>query len=309
MDRRATVGQVLLAWLAGRKTAVAPSSYVRYEMIVRLQLAGVAHGRVADITAEAIRAHVRTLLEEGHAPATVGQALRILRSALALAEDDGIVDRNEARRVKAPRAGGRVGRALPADQVGQLLGSAREDPLYPLWAVMLGTGLRLGEALGLRWADIDLKTRSLSVTGALRHHSAKVRGSAPRLARVEPKTEAARRIVDLPAFAVAALASLPTDAIYVFHRGHGRPMNPSTVQRRFATLLEAAGLPPMRLHDLRHTYATMSIASGANLDDVKRALGHSSITITSDMYGHLVKARSRQMADAFDAAVAAGGSA
>lgn len=140
--------------------------------------------------------------------------------------------------------------------------------------------------------------------GQLGHHQdRRYRGSGPRLALQPPKTAAGRRTAPLAGFAARALATMPRDAVYVFHRHNGKPLNPSTVQRAFAAAVERAGLPPMHLHDARHTAATLALASGATLDDVKRMLGHSSIAITSDVYGHLVTGRQRAIADALDEAV------
>jgi integrase len=293
-DRQTTVGTLLLRWLAAQ--SVGPSSFVRYEGLVRLQLAGLASVRAQRLTPEHVRAHLRTLRSS---PATIGAALRILRAALALAVSDGTLERNVALAVKAPPSAPSTSVALAADQARALLETSRETSWYPLWALLLGTGLRMGEALGLRWTD--LSGGMLTVSGAIRHQPRSQRGTGPRLARVEPKTERSRRVVALPAFVVVALSELSHDALYVFHRGNGKPLNPSTVQRAFAAA--TVGLPRVRLHDCRHTAATLMLASGASLDDVKRALGHTSIAITSDVYGHLVEGRARELAARLNEAI------
>jgi integrase len=118
--------------------------------------------------------------------------------------------------------------------------------------------------------------------------------------------------VALPGFVALALvahrraaADLPRNVDgLVFTRADGQPMNQSTVQRAFATACRKAGLPPTRLHDLRHTAATLLLGSGASLDDVKRVMGHSSISITSDVYGHRVEGRARELAETLNRALA-----
>jgi integrase len=300
---RVTVGHQLLAWLAAKRGSVGPSSYVRYEEIVRLHLAGVAQVPLAQLAPEHVRQHMRKLSDHGVAPATARSALRVLQAAIAMAEGDGLVPRNVARLVASPKVQRPATRALSLNEVHALVRAAEEDLLRPLWLLLIGTGLRMGEALGLRWEDVDFDKGTISVNGSLRHQPRPVRGSGPRLARVAPKSEAGFRTVFLPLFVIAALreqrlhdAGPRNVAGFIFTRPSGAPCNPSTVQRRFAALVERAGLPYTNLHVLRHTYATTLLASGATLDDLKRAMGHSSISVTSDVYGHFVEGRGRELA-------------
>lgn len=316
-DRRVTVGKVLVDWLETRRGVVQDISYVRYELIVRMQLAPLAKSRLRDLGPEDVRRFMRGLEVKGLSGSTREQALRILRSALDLAVSDGLVPRNVARGhgITAPPRDKGAGRALDAAELRAFMTHARKDPLWPLWAVLVGTGIRKGEALALLWSDIDRDTRTLTVAAGLHSESRRTRGGKPRLQRVDPKTDAGRRTVVIPGFAWAALETLDRDATAVFHRSHGRYLNPSTVDRAWAALLEKARAEneeapeerlqgTLRIHDLRHTAATLMIASGASLDDVKRQLGHTSIAITSDVYGHLVAGRARELADALDRAIA-----
>lgn len=297
VDRRTTVGDLLRSWLGSRQGVVSDASYLRYESQVRLGLSDLHRIPVSSLTAEDIRAHLR-----GLSPAYAGSVLRILRAALTIAEQDGTVSRNVAKAVDAPRREPSPGIALTAQQVRHFLAVTKGE-FRPLWCVLFGSGVRMGEALGLRWADVDIPGRRLYVTGSMRHQSKTTRGNGPRLQRQEPKTEGSRRITPLPTFAAAAVDAMPRDALFVFHRANGTPLNPSTVQRAFTAAIAAAGLPPIRLHDTRHAAATLWLASGASLDDVKRALGHSSIAITSDTYGHYVSERTAALADLMERAV------
>jgi integrase len=125
---------------------------------------------------------------------------------------------------------------------------------------------------------------------------------------VEPKTDASRRTLALPVFVLRALhaqrdrqATLPRNFLgLVFTTPRGTPLDARNVSREFASDCEKAGLPHMRLHDLRHTAASMMLGQGSTLDDVKRVMGHASIALTSDTYGHLVEGRSREVADGMD---------
>ncbi len=253
---------------------------------------------MGELVREAVESHLRTL-----SPSAGGDVLRILRAALALAVDDGLVTRNVAKLVQPPKQVPRQGIALTGEQVQTLLRVTSEDDFHALWAVLFGSGVRLGEALGLRWPDVDTKAHTLTITGSMRHQDARTRGSGPRLQLQEPKTAAGRRTAPLAGFAARALDAMPRDAVYVFHRHNGKPLNPSTVQRAFADAVTRAELPKMRLHDARHTAATLMLGAGFNLNDVKQALGHASVSITADIYSHVVASRQRELADALDEAV------
>jgi integrase len=311
-DGRITVGHQLVAWLAGKKGTVTPTSWVRYEQHVRLHLAPLATLPLHRLATEHVRALIRDMTETGKAPVTVRDTLRILRAALALAVDDGLLVRNVAKGVEPPSLpADRGARALAAPEVRRLLDASRDDPLGPLWALMVGTGLRMGEALALRWQDVNLDSGLLVVSGSLRNQPRSLR-DGKRLVIADPKTAAGHRTVALPGFVALALAAhrraaadLPRNVDgLVFTRADGQPMNQSTVQRAFATACRKAGLPRTRLHDLRHTAATLLLGSGASLDDVKRVMGHSSIAITSDVYGHRVEGRARELAATLNRALA-----
>ncbi len=190
-----------------------------------------------------------------------------------------------------------------------------ESRLAPLWTVLIGTGMRLGEAVGVRWADIDIEAATLTVNGALqpvprtaRPEDAKWARTGHRLRLVEPKTAAGRRTIALSPFVQAALAERrraqegqPSSIMdLVFTTPRGTPLDPRNVSRAFGIDLESVGLRHMRIHDLRHTAASQMLAQGFTLDDVKRRLGHASIAMTSDVYGHLVVGRSREIADGLE---------
>ncbi|MFO7531660.1 MAG: site-specific integrase [Candidatus Limnocylindrales bacterium] len=177
-----------------------------------------------------------------------------------------------------------------------------------LYVTALGTGLRQGELLGLRWEDIDVPKARLTV----RHTLQRVDGE---LVLLEPKTERSRRTIALPEIVVSALRGHRTRQKmerlvagprwvatgHVFTTSLGTPLDAATVTRAFQRALKQAGLPHRRFHDLRHSAATFLLAQGFGLEDVKNLLGHSTIVLTSNTYGHVLEQRQHDMARGMDA--------
>jgi integrase len=200
-------------------------------------------------------------------------------------------------------------RTLTASQVITLFETARDDPLYALWVVLATTGLRLGEALGLRWDDIDLDAGTLRVQRALQRQSGKG------LVFVDPKTATSRRTVDLTAIAIQALRGHRTRWIerrlllgekwrgtdVVFVSDVGSPLDPTGMAERLARQLVRANLPRIRVHDLRHTAATLALQQGVHPKVVQEMLGHSSITLTLGTYSHVLPPMRREAAERLNA--------
>ena len=311
-DLRLTVGEHLAAWLESKRPPnVRPATWISYEAQVNLHLAPLHRIALAKLTPNDVRNLVRRLLDEGLSPRSAGYALVILRMALRQAVADRLIGRSVATYVDLPRREQVEIQPLSPLQARQLVAAAREDRRGALWILLLGTGLRLGEALGLRWADIDLGDGKISVRGSLRPQPVKLRGSDPRLALVETKTAASRRTIAGPAFVLAALqqhqarsAEVPANVMnLVFTTPRGTPIDPRNANRQFGEFLRRNELPHIRVHDLRHTAASLLLAQGLTLEDVKRYLGHSSIVQTSNTYGHLVAGRSAEVAAGMDRAV------
>jgi integrase len=218
-----------------------------------------------------------------------------------------MVTRNVAKLVDPPRVPRHEISPLTPEQARQLIEASEDDRHGALYLTALGTGLRQGELLGLRWADVDLDAGRLRV----RHTLANVKGE---LTLLQPKTDRSRRNVMLPNAVVTELRAHRTrqkmerlvagsrwvDSGHVFTTMVGKPMHGATVTRAFQAALKRAGLPDSRFHDLRHAAATFLLAQGMTLEDVKQLLGHSSIVLTSNTYGHVLEQRQRQVARAMD---------
>jgi integrase len=195
-----------------------------------------------------------------------------------------------------------------ADQLAEFLGSVNDDPLFALWWLAGLRGLRRGELCGLRWSDIDLDRGTLTIE---RNRTT----AGYQVVEGQPKTPAGRRSVALDKRSVqilrvhrrherdrraeAAENGTPwTDSGYVFTRADGKPINPNYATTRFRILVRRAGLPPVRLHDLRHGAASLAHEAGADLKTLQDLLGHSSIVVTADTYTSVLPQIQRRCADA-----------
>ena len=307
-----TAGDYLARWVVSVRARVRAATHREYSRHVRTYWTP-AIGRIplTRLTPAHVEKVIAELLERALSPVTVRSARTTLRRALHDAQRDGLVTRNVAALARPPRLEHREMRSLGAGDVGRLISSTAEDPFGPLWAVAATTGLRLGEVLGLGWDDVDLSARKLVVRRSL----ARAYGGGYELA--EPKTSRSRRTVMLPTSAIDALrrqkarqaeARLAAGGAWqdraglVFTDAIGRPMQPRTVGKAWRTTSDRLGLD-VRLHDLRHTAASLMLGAGVPLKVVSEALGHSSIAITADVYAHVTPDLRREAADAIDRAL------
>jgi integrase len=229
----------------------------------------------------------------------------VIRRALNVAVRWQLISVNPATLVDAPKAAEHEVTALTADEARRLIRGARDDRMQGRWIVGLALGVRQGEALGLWWEDVDLDARVLRIRRALQRQ----RGGG--LVFTEPKTRRSKRTIPLPAPLVEALAehrdrqdkeratagSLWQGSPCVFTSPIGTPVDPRNDFREFRKLLARAGLPPVRLHDLRHTAASLLLAQNVPARVVMEILGHSQIALTMNSYSHVAPEVSREAAD------------
>jgi len=233
---------------------------------------------------------------------------RLLHKVLNDAVRQGLVARNVADAVDSPRPVHKDMATLDPDEIGRFLKVARETPFYPLFYTALYTGLRRSELLGLTWGHVDLDLCMLSVTQALHRL-----GEGGYIIR-PPKSRAGRRYIDLPpSLAIvlrrhraeqeaqrAMLEKTITDDDFVFAHPNGTPWDPSTITHAFGRIIRKAGLPRVRLHDLRHTHATLMLKAGVHPKIVSERLGHANIGITLDLYSHVLPGLQQAAAKRFD---------
>ena len=224
---------------------------------------------------------------------TIRTVYSILRSALDGAVRDGLLARNPAAVVRRPGVARREARHLDADDVVAVLRAAQESRNYTALALIAATGIRRGEALALRWDRVDLDAGVMRIEATL----ARIAG---RLVSTEPKTERSRRTVPLPSGVVAMLrkhraAQLEerlhagdqwTETGLVFATEFGTAVDPRNLLRTMQTAAMAAGVKDVGVHTLRHSAAASWLESGTHIKAVSDMLGHSSIAITGDVYGH-----------------------
>jgi integrase len=239
----------------------------------------------------------------------------VLHRALEQAVRFHLIPFNPAARVDPPKVRHEEITPLDAHQARALLNGAKSDPFEALYVVSLTCGLRMGEALGLKWSDVDLDAGMLRVARQLQRMR-RVDDEPGKLVFSQPKN-ASRRTLDLPQRAVEALsrhrkrqleeklrAADYADPGLVFATGKGTPLDAQNiVNRHFKPLLKRAGLPNIRWHDLRHTYATLLLARGTHPTYVQKSLGHASVQLTLDRYSHWMPSMGRNTADGIDEAL------
>jgi len=312
--RSPRISDFFAKWLMSVRPALRPSTYVSYEGTVRLHIAPeIGHLTLDKLSVE----HVAHLVSRKEAdprlsPRSTRYVLQVLRIALNKAVRWGLAARNVATLVDAPRVPYKDVRVLSPEETKRLLDAARGDPIEALVVLAVGTGLRLGEALGLKWPDIDLDRRQLRVNKSLQ----RVAGQGQVL--METKTRRSRRSIILPVKTAEALRSQRVrqadqhraagsewlEAGFVFTSSTGRPLDQRNVQRSFRRLVRKARLPKMRFHDLRHSCASLLLGEGISPRVVMETLGHSRISVTMDTYTHVMPALMRDAADAMDRSLA-----
>lgn len=303
-----TVAAWLEHWLetiASRR--VRPRVLEGYRATIRLHInPAIGHRRLARLQPEHVERLHATMFDKGLSPATVLRAHRVLARALRVAEQRGRIARNIATLADAPAAGRpATGDALTLEEARAVLAAAEKRRNAARWALALGVGLRQSEALALRWTDLDLDAGHLAVNRTVH----RVTGAG--LTYAEPKSDRSRRRIALPTPLVDALRTHRTtqlaerlkagtaweDHDLLFAQPNGRPIDKRSDWREWRTLLTAAGVRTVRLHDARHCAATTLLALGVPIRVVADMLGHSQTRVTADTYQHVLPAMAQDAAD------------
>jgi integrase len=240
---------------------------------------------------------------------TVQYVHAVLRSALQQAMREELIARNVARIVETPTVARQEVRPLDRTEARMLLKAARSHRLYALWLLLVSTGLRRGEVLALTWDDIDLDRGQLRVRRNLQRIKKE-------LVFGTPKTARSQRTVSLPRRCAAALrehqavqrteraaAGLKWDPLphqpsgLIFTTPTGRPTDPRSLNRMLTVLCRNANVRRVRVHDLRHTCASLLLAQGVDARTIMETLGHSTITMTLDTYAHVMDTTLRAAAE------------
>ena len=291
-----TMEQFLNQWLASHKSSVRIRTYERYEQFVRIHLVPtIGHVKLQKLTAIQIN-NLYLKLGERLSSSTLNTLHMMLHKALEDAVRWGLLVRNVCDAVTAPRRAHFEIKPLTMEQANILLDAAKKDDFEALWVLALTTGMRRGELLALKWQDINFEQAMLQVRRIF------TRAPGNRYIEAEPKTEKSRRSIMLTSFTVEALrrhrikqleTKLQMGEVWqehdlVFCTSLGTPLNPNRALELFKRLLKKAGLPDMRLHDLRHSIATILLSMGIHPKVVQELLGHNRIQETVDTYSQVL---------------------
>jgi len=312
-----TLGNWLVQWLDSYvKMNTTPRTQESYHSIVyrhilpalgQIPLNQLQPRHIQDYYAKALTSG-RTDKRGGLSARSVLYHHRIISEALSNAVRMGIVVRNVAELVDPPRPSKAKTGIMSPDEVIRFLDTAGDTSYYVFFSALLCTGLRRGELLALRWRNLDLDNAVLYVV-----ETAFKLGNGEYVIK-EPKTPHSRRAVSLPASLVSLMrkhradqeeirkglgATLIEDD-FVFARPDGTPLNPNAVTLAFKRIIRVAGLNHIRVHDLRHTHATLMLKSGVHPKVVSERLGHASVGITLDIYSHVLPGLQEAAAERFD---------
>jgi integrase len=308
------LGDFLDEWLAGQRSRLRPSSHYSYVIATKRLKKHLGGCKLQALTPLQIEKVYAGLLDHGGrageplSPKTVKNTHVVLRKALADAERLGLVSRNAAAAARGPAASRPEMQTWSSDQLKTFIESAAHSRLRYAFTILATTGMRRGEALGLRWSDVDLDSSQIAIVqtvsmvdGKIVIGQPKTSGSRRTVYVHDTTTKALRQQRQLQAEErLAAGPGWEIDNDLVFRSVTGAPVNPDWFSRHFNDLVERADVPRIRLHDLRHTNATLSLKAGVHPKVVSERLGHSSIAITLDLYSHVTPGISREAAAAVE---------
>jgi integrase len=311
---RETVRQFVNGWLAGAEPRFRPRAFHSYrETLDRHVLPYIGEYRLSDLKMPHVQAWIDARVAAGVSPRTVRYARVVFRAIIGRAVAQHLITRNPAGKgIELPAYQEREMVPLDADQAKAFLAAIKDEPLEGLFTVALACGLRIGEALGLQWGDVDADKGTISINRTV--------GRLPKVGLITgpPKSRNSRRTIKLPTIVAAALKRHRTrqlemrlaagkawqDGGWVFTSPIGTPLDAANVRREFRTHLEAAKLPMIRLHDLRHSAATLLLAQGCDVRTIMALLGHSQLSTTM-RYVHVPAKLQEHAASRMDAALGA----
>jgi integrase len=302
-DAAGTLGEYLDRWLLDGLAEHKPTTRENYttmvERHIKPAIGAVRLDRLGPLDVQRLINAKR----ETHSASTVRLIFGVLHRALEQAVEWELMARNPAAKIKRPKAGEPHGRFLSTEEASLLLRAARGTRLHALVAVALAVGLRRGEALALRWSDVDLDARTVTVRRTLSRISTGLVFTTPKSgkARTIPLPEPSLRVLREHRQALVAerLALGPAweDHDLVFPSRLGSPAEPRNVLREFQAIVKRSGIPAARFHTLRHSCGALLVAQGVHLQVVAEILGHSDIRITSAVYAHVGEQLQRDAAD------------
>ena len=310
-----TVGQWMDVWYEYyAKIKVRPSSHKTYEGYIKNHIKpSIGSIPLTKLTTLDLQRLYQKLLTEGRvdrlesqnqpkglSPKTVRNINQVISSAMHLAIQQHLIAQDPTDGCALPKTEHQEMQTLSADQLAAFLLEAKHSGVFEMYYIELATGLRRGELLGLKWEDIDFANQTLRVRRQVGRINGEVR-EAPL------KTKNAYRTISLGTDAIGVLKQQrekQPSSSYVFPSPTGGPIAPDSVLHMLHRVLDRAGLPEIRFHDLRHTFATLALQNGVDVKTVSGMLGHFSAGFTLDTYAHVTTAAQRQAAETMGAVLA-----
>ena len=304
---RYTVGQWMEVWFEHyAKVKVRPSSHQTYRGYIDNHIKpNIGKIQLEKLTSLDLQKFYKKLLGKGRvdriesrkqsnglSAKTVQNIHQIISSAMKLAQEQKLIASNPTEGCALPRLEHREMQTLPVEQLQSFLREAKDSGVFELYYLELVTGLRRGELLGLKWEDVDLERGDLRV----RRQIARINGE---VVEAPLKTKNAYRTLPLAEDTVSILLEQKKKVAgspWVFPSSTGGPISPDSVLHMLHRVLKRAGLPRIRFHDLRHTFATLALQNGVDVKTVSGMLGHFSAGFTLDTYAHVTTASQRQAA-------------
>lgn len=296
-DPSLTVSQLLTRWFNDvLRHQVSISAATSYKSVADNHIVPtLGRKKLVNLTPSDVDRLLSVKLDSGLSPSTVRRIRAVLSQALSQGVRWGVVVRNVAALSHSPKVPRNEGRTLTPAQARQLLDALKGHRNEALYALMLSTGLRRGEALGLMWGDIDFDAQVLVVSRALKRENGV-------LVTADTKTAKSRRAINIPPPMIAtlkahrarqaaerlALGEAWVNSGFVFTTTIGTPIDGRNMNREFKKICNDAGLGNWHPHELRHSAASLMLAQGVKLQVVSDVLGHASIRMTADVYGHLL---------------------
>jgi len=307
---KTTLVEYLEKWLSDyAKPNLSPRGFERYAGIIRKHLIpDMGSITLTQLRPEHLQKHYTARLNDGLSARTVRYHHAVIHKALQTAVKWGLVSRNVADGVDMPRARRNEMQTWDEDEIARFLETAKDSPYYALFYTALYTGMRRSELLGFKWGDVDFTMSQVYVNRSLHHLKD---GS---YVFTQPKSTRSRRTIALSPSAILTLRnhyekqkleramlgiSLKDDDL-VFSQLDGKPLRPNTVTRAWTMLAGRAGVKVIRLHDARHTHASLMLKQGVHPKIVQERLGHASIQMTLDTYSHVAPGLQQAAAEGFD---------
>jgi integrase len=308
-----TTGAYLEQWLKGSvASTVAPGTYGSYAYITKKYLIPELGGiKLWNLKPQHLQRLYADKLQQGLSPRSVQLMHITLHKALKNAIKTGLISRNPIDLVDPPKVERHEMKTMTEEDIGRFLDEARKGDYYTLFYIYLFTGIRRSEALALRWSDVDLLGCQLSINKTMQFLNKKVTFKSPktansrRLVALSPSTSVVLRLHREAQNKIRKYKeeSPVSDDDLVFCQSDGSPYLPNTISHAWIKLVKKCGLDGVRLHDARHTHATLLFKSGVSAKVIQERLGHSSVAFTMNTYAHVSPGMQKQAANQFDDAV------